>query len=100
MRAHADDLRDEVDDQELVAAVERAWRRAPLERISARARVLCEHAARLTTRPHEIGAGDIAALRAAGCDDATITDVTNVVALFSYYNRIADGLGVDPEPDW
>lgn len=39
------------------------------------------------------------ALRAAGFDDRAIHDAAQVVAYFSYINRIADGLGVDLEPD-
>jgi len=41
---------------------------------------------------------DVAALRRAGLDDAGIHDVAQITALFNYYNRIADGLGIDPEP--
>lgn len=37
-------------------------------------------------------------LREAGLDDRAIHDATQVVAYFAYINRIADGLGVDPEP--
>jgi alkylhydroperoxidase family enzyme len=40
----------------------------------------------------------VAALRAAGLDDVAIHDVAQIAALFNYYNRIADGLGIDPEP--
>ena len=40
------------------------------------------------------------ALRAAGWEDRAIHDACQVVAYFNYVNRIADGLGVDPEPEW
>ena len=36
-------------------------------------------------------------LRAHGLDDRALTDLTQVAAYFAYINRIADGLGVDPE---
>lgn len=78
----------------------RDWRSAPLERISERARALCAHADKLTREPSAIDAADVDRLRAAGCDDIAILDVTQVVGLFAYFNRIADGLGIDPEPDW
>lgn len=39
------------------------------------------------------------ALRAQGFDDRAIHDAAQVVAYFSYINRVADGLGVEPEPD-
>ena len=45
-------------------------------------------------------ADDVAALRRHGFDDAAIHDAVQVVALFAYYNRLADCLGIDPEPDW
>jgi alkylhydroperoxidase family enzyme len=38
-------------------------------------------------------------LREAGFSDVAIHDIAQVAALFNYYNRIADGLGIDPEPD-
>ena len=100
MRAHADDLRAEVEDKELAAAVATGWRDAPLRQISERAGVLCEHAEKLTLSPSEITAADIEQLRVGGCDDATISDGTQVVALFAYFNRVCDGLGIDPEPEW
>lgn len=100
MRAHADDLRAEVDDDELVAALARDPRTAPVQRISDRARALLDHAEKLTRRPEEVGEDDVRRLRQAGCDDEAIHDLTQVVGFFSYYNRIADGLGCDPEPEW
>ena len=42
---------------------------------------------------------DINNLRTQGFDDDQITIATQVIAYFNYINRIADGLGVDPE-DW
>ena len=34
----------------------------------------------------------------AGWTDRAVHDTTQVVAFFNYINRIAEGLGVDPEP--
>ncbi len=42
---------------------------------------------------------DLDALRHLGFDDAQITVATQVIGYFNYINRIADGLGVDPEVD-
>ena len=100
MRAHADDLRDEVADDELVEALARDWTSAPLERISRRAAALCEYANKLTLQPAAIDQADIDRLRAAGCSDSAISDAAQVIGFFAYYNRLADGLGVDPEPEW
>ena len=100
MRSHADDLRAEVHDDELVDALSRGWQTAPLQRISDRAAILCAHAAKLTRTPAAVSAADIDHLRASGCSDEAIVELTQVAALFAYFNRIADGLGIDPEPDW
>jgi uncharacterized peroxidase-related enzyme len=59
---------------------------------------MLDFAVKLTRDPAAMRAGDVAALRAAGLDDAAIHDVVQIAALFNYYNRIADGLGIDPEP--
>ena len=42
----------------------------------------------------------MAALRARGLSDEAIHDLTQVVGFFNFYNRLVDGLGVEPEPDW
>jgi hypothetical protein len=31
---------------------------------------------------------------------STISQIVQVTALFNYYNRVADGLGIDHEPGW
>lgn len=41
---------------------------------------------------------DIEALRAAGFSDTAIHDIVQITGFFAYYNRLADGLGIDPEP--
>jgi len=40
---------------------------------------------------------DTDALRDVGFDDRGITDITQVCSYFNYINRIADGLGLEPE---
>jgi uncharacterized peroxidase-related enzyme len=70
------------------------WRRAGLD---AATLALLEYADKLTRAPQACGPGDIEALRAAGWDDRAIHDATQVCAYFNYINRIADGLGVEPE---
>ncbi len=52
---------------------------------------------KLTLRPADVGKEDIAKLHAAGFDDEGITVAAQVISYFNYINRIADGLGVDPE---
>ena len=51
-------------------------------------------AARLTRSPGAVTQADIDALRDAGWSDQAVEDVINVVALFSFLNRLADGFGI------
>jgi alkylhydroperoxidase family enzyme len=39
-------------------------------------------------------------LRAHGWHDHAIHDAIQVVAYFNYINRVAEGVGIGPEPDW
>ncbi|RME43862.1 MAG: hypothetical protein D6795_18775 [Deltaproteobacteria bacterium] len=41
---------------------------------------------------------DVAALRRVGFDDRAIHDAAQVAAYFNYINRVADALGLEPEP--
>ena len=81
----------------MVAAVKADYREADLGRID---RGILEFACKLTLSPADVDAGDLEALRELGLDDPTIHDVVQVTALFNYYDRIADGLGIDPEPEF
>lgn len=67
-------------------------------RLDARERALCAWAEKLTRTPGAMTRADVDALRAAGWKDREIHDAGQIVAYFNYINRIADGLGVDPEP--
>jgi alkylhydroperoxidase family enzyme len=60
-------------------------------------RGLCEFAARLTHRQHELGRADLDGLRALGLDDRAIHDAVQVVGYFNYITRVADALGVEAE---
>jgi uncharacterized peroxidase-related enzyme len=68
--------------------------------LDGRDRSMLDFAVKLTLRPRQTTADDLAALRANGFDDGAIHDIVQVTALFNYYDRLADGLGVDPEPEW
>ena len=61
-------------------------------------RAMLDFAVRLTRAPSSMTEADVAALRAQGFSDTAIHDVVQVTALFNFYNRLADGLGIDPEP--
>jgi uncharacterized peroxidase-related enzyme len=98
MDTHLEDLRAEVpkhDDGALLlraATDDTAWPRlAPPDR------AMLAFAVKLTRTPAEMSPEDVAALRAHGLSDEAIHDVVQIAALFNYYNRLADSLGIDPE---
>lgn len=68
-------------------------------RLSAADAALCAFAVKLTLTPGACGAADVALLRSAGFDDRAIHDAAQCIGYFNYINRIADGLGVDLEPE-
>lgn len=112
MQAHACDLRAEVekdwttlsdaprpDDVGLDAFVSQMvadWRGGPL---TPAVRRMLEHADKSTRATHACDEKDIFELRAAGWSDEAIHDAMQVIAYFNYINRMADSLGVDPEPN-
>ena len=63
-------------------------------------RALCDFAVRLTRDPAAIGAADIETLREQGLDDPAIHDAIQVIAYFNYINRVAEAVGIGPEPEW
>lgn len=66
--------------------------------MTARQRALCDYAAKMTREPASMTAADLNPLREAGLSDEAILDVVEVAAYFNYINRVADALGIDPEP--
>ena len=51
---------------------------------------------RVTLSPDEVGADDIAAVRAAGVSDAAIEDALAVCACFNVIDRVAEAFGFMP----
>jgi uncharacterized peroxidase-related enzyme len=61
-------------------------------------RAMLGFAVKLAREPRSMTKDDIETLRAAGFNDTAIHDIVQITGFFSYYNRLADGLGIDPEP--
>lgn len=61
---------------------------------------LCDFAVKLTALPSAIERADVDALRAHRWDDVAIHDAIQVIAYFNYINRVAAGVGIEPEPEW
>ena len=68
-------------------------------KLSAADRSMLDLAVKLTTSLPDVEERDLAELRSHGFDDVAIHDIVQVTGLFNYYNRLCDGLGVDPEPE-
>ncbi|MGH3011229.1 MAG: hypothetical protein ACRDLZ_10005 [Gaiellaceae bacterium] len=47
-----------------------------------------------------MGCEDADLLRSHGWTDAAIHDAIQVVSYFNYINRIAEGVGIEDEPEW
>lgn len=71
------------------------WRTAGLDPATA---ALLEYTELLTRSPAGVTSSHIERLRRLGWNDRAITDAVQVCAYFNYINRVAEGLGVDPEP--
>ncbi len=62
-------------------------------------RALLNYAMKVTLTPAACTENDVVALRSVTASDVEIHATVQVAAYFNYINRIADGLGVDLEPE-
>jgi uncharacterized protein YciW len=42
----------------------------------------------------------MAPLRSLGLSDVDISDAIQVIGYFNYVTRVADGIGIEDEPEW
>ncbi len=64
-----------------------------------RSKALAKFADLVTRTPAAVRKQDVDALRKHGLSDRDILDAVQVIAYFNYINRVADALGIDPEPE-
>jgi uncharacterized protein YciW len=85
-----------LDDEALLAGLEAD----PLpEDFPPRLRAMVTYALKLTREPSSMERTDVQALQDAGFDHGAVLAIAEVTAYYAYVNRIADGLGVELEPD-
>ena len=68
-------------------------------KLSPRQKALSKFAELVTRTPSAVRAQDLETLRRHGLTDRDILDAVEVVSYFNYINRVADALGIDPEPE-
>ena len=91
---HGEDLREQVDEDQLVSQVKTDFRSADLD---ATTRAILEFAEKVTLTAYTVQPSDLHMLRSHGLDDETIFDVVEIVGFFNSINRIGDALGVELE---
>ena len=94
IRAHLYDLRSETDNQELVDEIAKNWKDSSL---SEQQKAICYLAEKLTKSPGKINVDDINKIKYFGYNDKEISEIVQIISYFNYINRVADGLGLDPE---
>ena len=93
MQSHAEFLRVEGGDGELVEAIKAgAWRQAA--GLGQRDRALGEVAEKLSSSPTRMTEEDWRPLRDLGMDDVDCLEVAHIVGIFNYLTRLADGFGL------
>lgn len=92
--AHGEDLRQLTHDDRLVRLIKIDYRMLLLED---RVRSMLDFAVQVTRDVHSINPLTIEDLHATGLSDEDILNVVQVAGFFSYYTRLADALGVEPE---
>ena len=58
---------------------------------------MCEFSKKLTENPSKVNKKDIELLRSYSLSDKDISQIVQIIAYFNYINRVADGLGLEPE---
>ena len=83
-------------DDELAEQVQQDFRASKLEQ---RHKALCEWAEKLTLTPAKCTREDIENLKAESWSEEQIASAAQIIGYFNHLNSLADGLGVDLEPE-
>ena len=65
--------------------------------LSEQQKAICYLAEKLTKSPGKINVDDINKIKNFGYNDKEISEIVQIISYFNYINRVADGLGLDPE---
>ena len=58
---------------------------------------MCNFAKKLTETPNKVNENDIQTLRDLNLTDKDISQIVQIIGYFNYINRVADGLGLEPD---
>ena len=94
IRAHLFDLRSETTNQKLVDEIAEDWSTSSLTKTQM---AMCNFAKKLTETPSKVNENDIQTLRDLDLTDKDISQIVQIIGYFNYINRVADGLGLEPE---
>jgi uncharacterized peroxidase-related enzyme len=95
--AHSAALRKLSKDPALSDAIAADHTAAPVE---PRVREMLDYALKLTLRPTEMTEADVDRLRSVGFSDEDVMDIAEVTGMFNLTNRMASGLGWEPNPEY
>ncbi len=94
MDSHAYFLRVQGADEKIVQALAKAdLAAAP---VSDAERALLEFAVLVTREAHKTRRSDTDKLRAHGWSDEQIAEAVYIIAMFAFFNRVADAFGIEP----
>lgn len=117
MQAHANDLRSEIKNDwnaifgdqpvaadegldRLVHGIVADWRQVPLRK---ELRLLCEYAEAISRSTQNASEMKVRELIDVGWSEKALLEAVQVTSYFNYINRMAEGLGIEPEtemPTW
>jgi uncharacterized peroxidase-related enzyme len=95
--AHSAALRKLTKDPALADAIAADHATAPVE---PRVHAALAYAVELTRAPERLTEADVEGLREAGWSDEDVMDIAEVTAMFNFTNRMASGLGWEPNPEY